>query len=93
MSPKIPGWYVMAMWSLSMRKKKFIDQLSCTISAIMRKKIKWPSGDHFGFISAKFVMGYPCVDITFCFTFMVQVFCFFFELRKYHKIIKIQNSR
>ena len=27
----------------------------------MRKKVKWPTGGHFGFYTAKFVMGYPCV--------------------------------
>ena len=37
MSPKIPWYYLMAMWS--MRKQKFIDQLSCKISKIMSKKI------------------------------------------------------
>ena len=37
-----------------MRKRKFIDQLSCKISKIMRKQI-------LDFITAKFVMGYPCV--------------------------------
>ena len=32
----IPRWYAMAMWS--MRRQKLIDQLSCKISEIMRKK-------------------------------------------------------
>ena len=32
---KMPWCYLMAMWS--MRKQKFIDQLSCNISEIMRK--------------------------------------------------------
>ena len=36
----------------------------------------------FDFISATFVMGYPCV-LTFCSICMVQLFCFVFELRKY----------
>ena len=31
-------------------------------------------------------------DITFCFIFNVQLLCIFFELSKYHKIIKIQNG-
>ena len=39
-----------------MRKHKFIDQLSCKISEIMRKN---PA--ILDFISAKFVTGYPCV--------------------------------
>ena len=54
---KNPQWYMMAMWS--MRKHKFIDQLSCKISEIVKKK--WPTGSHFGFFSVKSVMGYPCV--------------------------------
>ena len=31
-------------------------------------------------------------DITFCFIFMVQLLCIFFELLKYHNITKIQND-
>ena len=31
-------------------------------------------------------------DLTFCFIFMVQLFCFVFELRKYHKITQMQNE-
>ena len=49
------------MAMLGMRKK-VIDQLSCKISEIMRKKTK---NDRLSaildFISAKFVMDYPCV--------------------------------
>ena len=46
-----------------MGKQKFIDQLSCKISKIVKKKKKkkWPTGSLFGFFSVKFVMGYPCV--------------------------------
>ena len=47
MSPEITWCYLMAMWS--MRKQKFIDQLSCKISEIMRKKIKWLPRGHFRF--------------------------------------------
>ena len=60
MSPENPRWYVMAMWS--MREQKFIDQLSCKISEIMRKTIlNGRLAAILDFISAKFVMGYPCV--------------------------------
>ena len=45
------------------------------------------------FISAKFVMGYPCVRHDIRFKFMVQLFCIFLELYKYHKIAQIHNSR
>ena len=44
------------------------------------------------FICAKFVMVILVRDITFCFILMVQLFCIFFELREYDKIIKIQNG-
>ena len=51
---------MMAMWS--MRKQKFIDQLSFKISEIIKKNNKkWLTGGHFSFFSVKFVMGYPCV--------------------------------
>ena len=54
---------MMAIWS--MRKKKYLDQLSCKISEIVEKKKnlkkKWRTGSHFGFFSVKFIMGYPCV--------------------------------
>ena len=43
----------------------------------------------FDFISAKFRMGYPCVSLQF---YMVQLFCFDFELCKYHKFTQIQNG-
>ena len=43
------------------------------------------------FISAKFVMGYPC-DLTFCFIFMVLLFCFFTS-PKCHKTTQIQSGR
>ena len=47
-----------------MRKQKFIDQLSCKISEIMRKK-KLNGGLaailDFRPITAKFVTSYPCV--------------------------------
>ena len=59
MSPKIPWCYLMAM--RSMRKHKFIYQLSCEISEIMRKiKLKIIK-IILDFITAKFVMGYSCV--------------------------------
>ena len=63
-SPKIPWWYLMAM--SSMRKQKFIHQLSWKISKIIRKK-NGRLAAILDCISAKFVMGYPCVrhDILF----------------------------
>ena len=45
------------------------------------------------FISAKFVMGYPCVKHYISFYIhgpTILLFCVI--LRKYHKIIKIQNG-
>ena len=95
MSPKIPRWYMMAMWS--MRKQKFIDQLSCKISQIMRKKLKWQLfisghivtiyGSHLDFISAKSVMGYPCLRSNILFyIFGSAILHFFVELREYHQI-------
>ena len=59
MSPKILRWYLMAMWS--MRKQKFIDQLACKISEIIIKK-NGRLAAILDFISAKFVMGYSCVE-------------------------------
>ena len=41
------------------------------------------------FISAKFVMGYPCVSPHILFYMHGSVFFFVFELRKYHKITQI----
>ena len=41
------------------------------------------------FTFTKFVLGYSCRDLTFCFTFMVQLSC----IVKYHKITQIQNGR
>ena len=45
------------------------------------------------FISAKFVMGYPCVRHYILFYIYGPAILHFFELRKYHKITKIQNGR
>ena len=41
------------------------------------------------FISAKFVMGYPCVSPHILLCMHGPAFCFVFELRKYHKISQI----
>ena len=77
-----------------MRKQKFIDQQDFEI---MRKK-KWPTGGQkklaaiLDFISAKFVMGYPYVRHYILFYIHGPAILHFFELRKYHKIIKIQNG-
>ena len=37
--------------------------------------------------------GYPCGVLTFCSIRMVQLYCFVFKLREYHKITQIQNGR
>ena len=44
----------------SIRKQKFKDQLPCEIFKIMKTKFKWPT-NICDFISAKFVIGYPCL--------------------------------
>ena len=33
---------------------------NCLLKKIEKKKLKWLTGDYFGFFSVKFVMGYPC---------------------------------
>ena len=55
---------------------------------------KWPTGGHFRFykVSAKFVMGYPCVRHYILFYIHGPAILHFFYSSKYHKIIKIQNS-
>ena len=90
MSPKIPWWYLMAL--SSMRKQKFIDKLSCNISTIMRKKLNGRLAAILDFISAKFVMGYPCMRHYILFYIYGPAILHFFELHKYHKIIKIQMA-
>ena len=44
------------------------------------------------FITAKFVMGSPCVRHYILFYIHGPAILHFFELSKYHKIIKIQNG-
>ena len=44
------------------------------------------------FISAKFVMGYPCVRHYILFYIYYPAILHFFELLKYHKNIRIQNG-
>ena len=79
MSQKIPRWYAMAMWS--MRKQKFIDQLSCKIFFKTIKNGRLVA--ILDFISEKFVMEYPCVRPFILFnTYGLAIF----QLRKYHKI-------
>ena len=48
--------------------------------------------DILDFISAKFVMGYPCVRHYILSYIRGPAILHFFESRKYHKIIKIQNG-
>ena len=71
-----------------MRKQKLIDQLSCNFSEIIRQK----KTAILAFISAKFVMGYPCVRLYILFYIHGSAILLFFELRKYHKITQIQNG-
>ena len=44
------------------------------------------------FITAKFVIGYSCVRRYILFYIYGPAILLFFELSKYHKIIKIQNG-
>ena len=55
------------------------------ISEIMRKVL-------FYFMTAKFVMGYPCVRHYILFYIHGPAVLHFFALSKYHISIKIQNS-
>ena len=74
-----------------MRKQKLIDQPSCKISEIMRKTIKnGRLAAILDFISAKFVMGYPCVRPYILFCIHGTAILHFFELRKYHKLLKFK---
>ena len=76
MSPKIPCCYLMAM--RSMRKQKFIDQLPCKISEIMRKKMKWLTGGHFGFYNCKICHGLSlCETLHFVLYSWSSYFAFF----------------
>ena len=80
MSQKIPRWYVKAIYLLP-----------CKISEKMRKNGRLAA--ILDFISAKFVMGYPCVRPYILFNIHGPAILHFFELCKYHKITQIQNSR
>ena len=58
----------------------------------MRKKLKGRLAAILDFISAKFVMGYPCMIHYILFYIYGPAILHFFVLHKYHKIIKIQNG-
>ena len=67
-------------------------------SAIMQdfqdnKKKKCRLAVIWDFLSAKFVMCYPCVRHYILFYIHSPAILHFFELRKYHKITKNQNGR
>ena len=66
-------------------------------SAIMQdfreNKYKWPTGGILDFISAKYVMGYPCVRHYIPFYIHGPAILHFLVLCKYDKIAKIQNGR
>ena len=69
-----------------MRRQEFIDQLSCKISEIMRKQIlNGRMATILDFISAKFVMGYPCVRHNISFYIHGPAILLFFGLHKYQK--------
>ena len=73
-------------------EQKFLDQLSCKISEIMRKKI-WNGRlvAILDFISAKFVMGYHCVSPSILFYIHSPAILYFFESLKYHKSLKFNE--
>ena len=79
----------MDMWSMR-EQMKFLDQLSCKIYGIMRKKI-WNGRlvAILDFISAKFVMGYHCVRPSILFYIHGPANLHFFVSLKYHKITQI----
>ena len=66
-------WYMMAMWSI--RKQKFIDQLSCKIHEIVKKKKKGWLAAILNFLVWNLSWVLLVWDIRFCFIFMVQSFC------------------
>ena len=77
-----------------MREQKLLDQLSCTISEIMKKKIcNGRLAAILDFISAKFVIGYHCVRPSILFYIHDPAILHFFQSLKYHKITQIQNGR
>ena len=57
-----------------MREQKFLDQLSCKISEIMKKKFEMADWRPFWIL---LVRNLSWVIIPFCFIFMVQLICIF----------------
>ena len=57
-----------------------------------KKKLNGRLAAILDFITAKFVMGYPCVRHYILFYIHGPAILHFFEIIKYHKIIKIQNG-
>ena len=77
-----------------MKEQKFLDQLACKISEIMReKKLNGRLAAILDFICAKFVMGYHCVRPSILFYIYGPAILLFFESLEYHKITQIQNGR
>ena len=73
---KIIRWYVMDMWC--MREQKFLDQLSCKISEIMRKKIEMADWRLIWILEMRNFSWVIIVwDLPFYFIFMVQLFSIF----------------
>ena len=70
-----------------MREQKFLDQLSCKVSEIMRTKIcNGRLAAILDFTSAKFVMCCHCVRPSILFYIHGPANLHFFESLKYHKI-------
>ena len=70
-----------------MREQKFLDQLSCKIFEIMRKKkLNGRLAAILDFIIARFVMGYHCVRPSILFYIHSPANLHFFESLRYHKI-------
>ena len=71
----------------SMREQKFLDQLWCTISEMLKKKnCNGRLAVILDFISAKFVMGYHCVRPSILFHIYDPAILHFFQSLQYLKI-------
>ena len=76
-----------------MREQKFLDQLSCKISEIMRKKkLNGRLAAILDFISAKFVMGYHCVRPSILFYIHGSAICIFLSHLNITKSLKFKMA-
>ena len=81
----------MDMWN--MREQKFLYQLSCKISEIIRKQ-NW-NGDWRPFwilLVRNLSLVIIVCDLPFCFIFMVQLFCIFWSLLNNTKLLKFKMA-